>query len=575
MKGYVVRWLLPEDALEVAALEARVHLPEHRLGAQTIEGQLAVTEWGGRNLSLGLYHRSAEDRETLVGFGLAFKVRARREMAEFFEAPVPADLDPDQSTIYVADWGVEPEHRRAAKLIAKRFIEIVSRDEELRELPLDAFATTEYESKWRARTTLAAGAGYRFAGAFPFQHRVLKQMFWLHFDRVPHTGARATARPERDGALRCRVITELRDWADLKLVWNRLLAASPDSTPWQSYAFLTLWWQYLADARPLRIFVVERGGQAVLALPMQISPWSPLPGVRVRMLEPIGMVMEVNRPRLGLGPFDEEAYRCALEAVWSRDDWDVVRVDEKPWHDPEMALLRDYGLEKLCVFRQVFSHLVPYLDLRQPWQTYLQTRSQKLRKNLKSARRKLEQRGPVRLERYEAEKDVLRGFEHVLAIHARSWKRKTKVEHSRSEGYPGFYEDWIRHTAASGQCHILVLFCGDVPVAATVAFTDGAVYYSAQIVHDKAFAECSPGTLLEAMELELLMTEGRFTTYEMLGSFLNNKMRWTDTATKSSQVLLMRKGLRTFLFDGYYFFLKPYIRPALLAVYRKFRPAKT
>ena len=576
---YLVRWLLPEDAPQIAELEARIHVPEHRAGEELIEAQLEITEWDGRNLSLGLYYRDPTKPEgpTLVGFGLVFVMRDRREMGDFFDAPVPTELDASQSTIYIADWAIEPEHRRASLLMAQKFVAIVRADEDLRRLPIDAFSTPEFADKWRAREKLAAYGGWRFAGRYPFHDAKLdRSMFWLHFERIEDPSAPTLLEGSRtNAALSCRVVTDAREWADLKLVWQRVLEASPDHTPWQSYAFLTLWWRYLSRGMPLRIFVVERAGKPCLILPMQIAQWNAIPGAPVRLLEPIGMIMDVNRPRLALGAFDAAAYRCAFEAIWSRgDDWHAIRVDEKPWNDPEMALLRDYALEKVCVFRQAFSHLVPYLDLRQSWTTFIQGKSQKMRKNLKAARRKLEQAGAVSLRSYESEEEVVDAFETVLELHERSWKYADQVEHSRSEGYPQFYTDWLRHMAHRGQCRILVLYCGESPVAATVAFTDGGTYYSAQIVHDAAYAACSPGTLLEAMELELLMSEGRYATYEMLGSFLSNKLRWTDTAMKSAHVIVLRRRLRTFVMDGFYFLLKPYLRPALVALYRKLRPPK-
>ena len=128
--------------------------------------------------------------------------------------------------------------------------------------------------------------------------------------------------------------------------------------------------------------------------------------------------------------------------------------------------------------------------------------------------------------------------------------------------------------ASLGRCRILVLRCGGAPVAATVAILDADTYYSTQIVHDEAFAACSPGTLLEAMEIEGLMNEGRFATYEMMGSFLSNKLRFTEMATKSSQALVLRRRVRTFAMDAFYFFIKPYLRPILLGLWRRLKPAR-
>lgn len=380
---------------------------------------------------------------------------------------------------------------------------------------------------------------------------------------------------ERTVALECRVLTELSEWRKLEPFWDVLLEASPDRTPWQNFAFLTGWWQHLSENMPLRIFVVERGGIPCLIVPLQISKWERIPGLPVKLLEPVGMVMDVNRPRLGLGPFDPQSYRCAFDAIWNRQkDWDLFRIDEKPWDDPEVALLRDYALEKICIFRQIYSHLVPYLDLRQDWQRFMQGRSQKMRKNIKAAHRKLAAMGSVELRRYVSPAEVKEGFRIFLDLHTRSWKKKRKVEYSRSPDYQTFFAQWIEAMAQHGACSILILYCGEEAAAATLAFTNTDTYYSAQIVHDAKFAACSPGTLLESMELEALMKEQRFARYEFLGSFLNNKMRWTDNATNTAMAMVFRRSFRCFVMDMFYSCLKPYARPAIVALIQKFRPAK-
>jgi hypothetical protein len=76
------------------------------------------------------------------------------------------------------------------------------------------------------------------------------------------------------------------------------------------------------------------------------------------------------------------------------------------------------------------------------------------------------------------------------------------------------------------------------------------------------------------MEIEGLMDEGRFARYDMMGSFLNNKMRFTETATKSSHVLVLRRRVRTFAMDAFYFCIKPYLRPFLVSLWRRRKPAR-
>lgn len=371
-------------------------------------------------------------------------------------------------------------------------------------------------------------------------------------------------RCSQSGELSCRVLERGSDWETTKPWWDRLLDESDYSTPWQSWDYLSAWWHNLGKGKQLRIFVVERNGVPILAMPLQISIRFEMIGVPTRMIEPVGMIMDVNRPRLALGRSDAAAYERALQELWCRrHEWDLLRIDEKAHGDREVLFLEDFSRKNGLWYRNIFSHLCPWLDLQQTWADYLANRGKRLRKNLKAGRRKLESMGTVRLQRYESPDEVESAYEFVLALHQKSWKHRKRVEHSQSPAYQAFYRRWLIKMASRGCARILILFCNHQPVAAAIAFMHGSTYHAAQIVHDADFNAVSPGTLIESLELEGLMTEGRYTTYDFLGAFLNNKMRWTDTAIETSLIFVMQPSLRTGVVDGYYFRLKPWVKSSL------------
>jgi len=374
--------------------------------------------------------------------------------------------------------------------------------------------------------------------------------------------------------LRARVVQTLPELLTLRDDWNRLLSMSADPTPWQGIEFIGNWWRHVGagGGHRLRVVVVDKDGEPCLMMPLQISSWPWLGFIPIRILEPIGSLMDVNRPRLALGAFDEAAYECAFAAIWEmRRQWQTIRIDEKLQDDPEVALLRRFSERHSLRFRQAFSHLCPYLELGCDWKSYLADRSSKLRKNLRAGERRLEGMGPVSLHVHESPTEVAAAYGIVLGLHQQSWKQRKKVEHSKSDAYRSFYAGWLLAMARQSRARILVLRCAGAPVAATVAFTDEHTYYSAQIVHDTRFAACSPGTLLEARELEMLMGERRFSRYDFLGSFLNNKLRWTDAALSTTHAYAMQHSLLTWLLDAYYFWLKPRIRPLLLPLLKRVR----
>lgn len=373
--------------------------------------------------------------------------------------------------------------------------------------------------------------------------------------------------------MRARVVTTLPGLQELQPHWNRLLDASRDATPWQGFEFISNWWEHVGSPQhKLRVVVVERDGVPCMILPLQISLWPWLRMVPVRILEPVGSIMDVNRPRIALGPWDDAAFECALEAIWTlRNEWETLRVDEKLKDDAEVAALQAFATRRRVIFRQSFSHLIPWLDLRTGWEKFMAGRSSKLRKNLRASRRKLEARGAVALRDYRTPGEIREAYQIVLGLNQRSWKQRAKVEHGQSDAYKRFHLNWLLAMAARERARVLVLTCDGNPVAATVALMDGSTYYSAQIVHDASYGECSPGTLLESLELEGLMQGQQYATYDMLGSFLSNKLRWTDTSYWTTHVFVTQRGLRGWLLDGYYFRLKPWLRPKLLPLLRLVR----
>lgn len=369
------------------------------------------------------------------------------------------------------------------------------------------------------------------------------------------------------GALTSRIVTDMQGWEALKPWWDSLLEASADSTPWQSWDYLTNWWRHLAGDRKLRIVVVESAGVPVMVFPLQITRERMI-GVPTRLLEPISSMWDVNRPRFALGAHDPRAFQVGLETIWGiRGEWDSIRVEEIPLEDPQAKDLAAFANRRELWFRGVLSSVCPTLRIDQSWDAYLKTRGSRMRKNLRASLRKLEGLGPVRLQICETPDDVAAGFDVMLWLHKRSWKRRKHVGLSLSPQFQAFFRAFLMAMTARGRARILVLRAGEQPAAATVAFLHLDTYFSTEIVHDAAFARCSPGTLLESMEIEGLMKAGGFQHYDFLGRFLSNKQRWTDDARVTSRLYLFQPCVSNWLLDLHYFRAKPLVKRVWRSVF--------
>jgi hypothetical protein len=320
----------------------------------------------------------------------------------------------------------------------------------------------------------------------------------------------------------------------------------------------------MAGDRELYIVVVERSTRPCLILPLQLTRMGRGFGLGVAVLEPVGMAQDVNRPRLALGAHDPDAYAYALSEIWRRrGDWHLIRIFEISEDDAEVGILESFAKTHKLKFRQRFSHLCPWLDLQQPWEQYLAGRSSSLRRNLRAARRRLEQQGVVTLRTFDTEQDIMEGFALLQEVYRHSWKASGQIEYSSSKAYASFYGGWLACMAARERARVLVLFCGENPVAATLIFMDDQSVYGAQIAHDSRFDACSPGRLLQILLFEQLMQSGKFRLFDFMGGFLANKLCWTDNTIRTQHLYVLRNSLIGFAFDTYSFHIKPVVKPLL------------
>ena len=376
---------------------------------------------------------------------------------------------------------------------------------------------------------------------------------------IESAAAGFTSQIHRDPA----ALDELRD------CWATLALECPAVTPWQQWDFIHSWWHGIATSaastcqRDLRLVVVRHFGEVRMILPLQISRQA---GLGMRWLEPIGMPDDIHRPRFAIGPLSDELYACALDAIETMSgEWDGLRLDEKETGDPELELLQRLTQERHWRWHTVRQHECPYLDLRTDWTAYLARRSSKLRKNLGSSRRRLASRGTLRLARFDSPAEARDGLDALLDVTARSWKQRDKIGLGSSQAYRDFYREFAGRMAAQGRVRIYCLYVGTRAIAATLAFIDGKTYYSTQIAHDAEFDAYSPGTLLESMEMQDLMQERRFDTFDFLGAALSNKRRWTETMHSTSRLIWLRRSLRAQAFENYYFRIKPKLNSIRLA----------
>jgi CelD/BcsL family acetyltransferase involved in cellulose biosynthesis len=330
----------------------------------------------------------------------------------------------------------------------------------------------------------------------------------------------------------------------------------PEHTVFQTYGYQRLWWRHFGAASKLFVVLILREGRVCGIAPLQIRTVK-FHGRFCRELAFIGSRWEVDRP-VFLVPQERPLVLRALAGflVRQRAAWDIANFYEQQ----ELEAIEAGFIAAGCLTTRERDSDCAYLDTATAgWEALLAAKSQKFRKNLKAAGKKLRELGKLDYRVIRTPAEVREQLEVYRTIEARSWKSAEEVGVSRSDAYFAFYLELAELFAPRGAFVVRMLTVDGRAVAGTFGLEHDGTYYSLQIAHDKEFDRCSPGTYLEAVEIEECF-EGPFREYEFLGGFLNNKARWTSTFRHTTQLHVLRRTPFLVVIHAVFYRLKPWVK---------------
>ena len=558
-----VRELQPDDAPAIAAIESRYHqvLADGEAGHRRyLTDALAA----GVNLSVGLF-----DDDRLVGYLLCYGFAPTIFPGETGEA------------LYVEDIAVLPRYRRLLPQLIRRLAL-----EARRHFPgstIEAHAVESVFRIWHDHPAFFASGGYAITRHADSGEMLKGEIRYLvrwqpipDWDPPTPTVEELVARlrghaVEVDGIrYEAKVVADEREWEALAPVWDRLLLGVPEHTVFQTHEYQRLWWRHFGSDNELFVVLLVRGGEVCGIAPLQIEAVKAY-GRWLKRLAFIGSRWEVDRPRL-LFPADEARLTRALVAFLAARSrkWDFCELHEQPTGSEALGTLEAAFRSAGYLVGRTRDSDCAYLALQGTWTDFLAGKSQTFRKNLKTAGRRLRTEGDVAYRVYDTLPDVLEQLEAYRDLEARSWKSGEGVGIGRDAGYFEFYREMAERFGQRRAFVVRMLSVDGRPVAGTFGLAHDGVFYSLQIAHDAAFSRSSPGTYLEALEMEQCFRDG-FREYEFLGGFLSNKSRWTSTFRYTTQLHVYRRTPFFLALHAVVFGLKPRIKALVRPYMRSWR----
>lgn len=235
-----------------------------------------------------------------------------------------------------------------------------------------------------------------------------------------------------------------------------------------------------------------------------------------------------HTPLLGCLARDNEARaelaRAFIEAA--RTGVDLAFLDRD---DPTLDMyLREARARGWPALVRPVAHS-PYVDLSATdWERFCATLDNKLRKEVRRLRRRLDERGAVTVEFAGGSGDLEARLEEGFSIEGSGWKDRAGTAIVSDPRTRQFYTEVARWAASCGALSMAFLRLNGQPIAFDLGLEwEGAVYVL-KGGFDPRFRRYGPGTLLTYESLRRAFEDG-MSSYELLGDADPYKLVWTRT----------------------------------------------
>jgi CelD/BcsL family acetyltransferase involved in cellulose biosynthesis len=183
-----------------------------------------------------------------------------------------------------------------------------------------------------------------------------------------------------------------------------------------------------------------------------------------------------------------------------------------------------------------------YADLSLGFEAYMQGFSSKSRSTLRRKLRKFAELdgGSLDVRGYHRPDGIREFHELARAISQRTYQEKL-LDAGLPEGAK--FEENMTQLASVGQVRAWILFLGGKPVSYLYTPADGDTLVYAYLGYDPAFAQHSPGTVLQLEAMREVMEEGRFRLFDFTEGDGQHKRQFATGSVDCVDLLLLRPSL--------------------------------
>ena len=341
------------------------------------------------------------------------------------------------------------------------------------------------------------------------------------------------------------IVSTSNDLTALEQRWNDLIVRSPDSSVFQTFAWLKTWWRIFGQDRNMRIITASDGKILIGLLPVYIERSHLLPAIGLRKLRLIGYGGDTTPD--DLGPIldqdqPDEALDLLIAGLESlRSEWDIAELDDLAPNSPLISALTARRPGEVEVTEGA---KISYAELPSSFDDYLAKLSSNRRWKMRRGRKKLREATNYRFHVVGSQAELDLHYPDLIRLHKDRWQGRSEDIGFSTETYVNFHRDVMAEMLKQDALRLMLLIGDEGAIAASYCYRWRGAFFFFQGGISKDHADFRLGEVLMGHAIEQAIGEG-MQIFDMLRGQHDYKKSLTDKERTRAHLRLNQSTLRS------------------------------
>jgi CelD/BcsL family acetyltransferase involved in cellulose biosynthesis len=329
--------------------------------------------------------------------------------------------------------------------------------------------------------------------------------------------------------------------SSLKDIFDSFAAVQHSYNPWHQFAWYELLITSFGLGDFLHIIEISKNGMVVALVPLMVKREKFKNLVWLNKVLIIGNHVTPINNFIICHPDDDNVadyIDCILEYLYGHfRDWSLLQADGLAVETATCSTFERIVRQRCLPMRICISFKNAYIDnISCSGDEYMQQRSKNTKNLIKKKRKRIEEKGKVRLEVLSASEEIEAGINAYYLIREKSWKAP--------DADSAFNLAFWRHAVGQSWLKVALLYVDETPVASLIALIYNKTAYLLETNYDEEYFEFSPGQIIHHDFIKFLIDVAGVREINTLRGAQTYKKSWFPQERDRLEFMLFNKDLK-------------------------------